>query len=98
MKNLLHHQADEKMIFIFPWRSPWQQNPPEKSGRTLKNVKIRRLQGYLKINERQRKIVTIKNNHLVSANNNHNDHGGLGPLVDLGGEHAKIHFRFPQKF
>ena len=30
MKNILHHQADETIIFVFPWRSKYQQNPPER--------------------------------------------------------------------
>ena len=34
MKNILHHQADETIIFVFPWRSTYQQIPPRKASRS----------------------------------------------------------------
>ena len=43
MKNILHHQADETIIFVFPWRSTYQQNPPkdlQKHPNKVKNENI----------------------------------------------------------
>ena len=37
MKIILHHYADETIIFIFPWRSTYQQNPPRKVRRSPKH-------------------------------------------------------------
>ena len=39
MKNILHDQADENIIFVFPWRSKYQQNPPRKTRRSPKTPK-----------------------------------------------------------